>query len=140
MVLGVLPDPGVTVVDVGGGDVLVHHLRHHHKPLGQEVSLSKKGSTCTKHLSFEVWHTAVLFLYQQQITSFFYDQNAYPESVFCTSVCEVYHQLKRFVVERFQSQQHMIDQEIPINLSHPTMTKKTEMTISQIQIKTIKNK
>lgn len=51
----------------------------------------------------------------------FYDQNAYPESVFCTCVCEVYHQLKWFVVERFQSQQHMVDQEIPINLSHPTM-------------------
>lgn len=46
MVLGVLPDPGVTVVYVGGGDVLVHHLRHHHKPFGQEVSLSKEGSTC----------------------------------------------------------------------------------------------
>lgn len=54
----------------------------------------------------------------------FYDQNAYPESVFCTSVCEVYHQLKRFVIERFQSQQHMVDQEISINLSHPTMRKK----------------
>lgn len=47
VVLGVLPDPGVTVVYVGGGDVLVHHLRHHHKPFGQEVSLSKEGSTCT---------------------------------------------------------------------------------------------
>ena len=39
MVLGVLSNPGVAVVDVGGHDVLVHNLRHHHKPLGQEVSL-----------------------------------------------------------------------------------------------------
>ena len=37
--LGVLADPGVAVVDVRGHDVLVHHLRHHNKPLGQEVRL-----------------------------------------------------------------------------------------------------
>ena len=41
MVLGVLADPGVTVVDVGLGDVLVDDLRHHDKPLRQEVSLPK---------------------------------------------------------------------------------------------------
>ena len=39
MVLGVLSNPGVAVVYVGGHDVLVHNLWHHHKPLGQEVSL-----------------------------------------------------------------------------------------------------
>ena len=39
VVFGVLPHPGVTVVDVGGGDILVNYLWHHHKPLGQEVSL-----------------------------------------------------------------------------------------------------
>ena len=39
MVLGVLSNPGVTIVDVGGHDVLVDVLWHDHKPLGQEVSL-----------------------------------------------------------------------------------------------------
>ena len=33
MVLGILSDPGVTVVDVRLDDVLIHHLRHHYKPL-----------------------------------------------------------------------------------------------------------
>lgn len=39
MILGVLPDPGVAVVDVCLHYVLVDQLWHDNKPLGQEVSL-----------------------------------------------------------------------------------------------------
>ena len=54
MVLGVLSNPGVAVVDVGGHDVLVHDLGHHHKPLGQEVSLghtaNHRGTVGQQHI------------------------------------------------------------------------------------------
>jgi len=39
VVLGVLPDPRVTVVDVRLVDVLVDDLGHHNEPLRQEVRL-----------------------------------------------------------------------------------------------------
>ncbi len=39
MVLGVLPHPGVTVVDIDSCYVLVGKARKDHKPLGQEVGL-----------------------------------------------------------------------------------------------------
>lgn len=39
MVLGVLPHPGVAVVDVDGCDILVRKARKDHEPLGQKVGL-----------------------------------------------------------------------------------------------------
>lgn len=39
MVLGVLPHPGVAVVDIDSSYVLVCKARKDHKPLGQEVCL-----------------------------------------------------------------------------------------------------
>jgi len=41
MVLGVLANPRVAVIDVRLIDVLIDDLRHHHKPLRQEVRLLK---------------------------------------------------------------------------------------------------
>jgi hypothetical protein len=39
VILGVLPHPRVTVVDVGLQDVQVYDFRHNDKPFGEEVSL-----------------------------------------------------------------------------------------------------
>ena len=43
VVLSVLAHPRVTVVDVRLRDVLIDDLRHHHKPLRQEVSLPRSN-------------------------------------------------------------------------------------------------
>ena len=37
MVLGVLPHPRVTIIDVCLYNILVYHFGHDHKPLGEEV-------------------------------------------------------------------------------------------------------
>lgn len=39
MVLGVLSYPGVAVVDIHSGHILVSKARKYHKPLGQKVGL-----------------------------------------------------------------------------------------------------
>jgi hypothetical protein len=61
MVFGVLSDPRVAVVDIGRHDILVHNLRHHHEPLGQEVSLKCTKTNLNHNQTFQ--HT------QQQLES-----------------------------------------------------------------------
>lgn len=54
VVLGVLPHPGVAVVDVDGCDILVGKARKDYEPLGQEVGLEAIAGShmCQVHYYF----------------------------------------------------------------------------------------
>ena len=51
----------------------------------------------------------------------------YPEPVLGTGMGEVDTQLKGFVVEGFQCEQHVVDQQVPVDLPHPAQHRLTNV-------------
>lgn len=78
MVFGVLPHPGVTVVDVDGCYVIIGEPRKDNKPLGEEIGL---------------------------------------EAIAGAGMGQVHHYLVRFGIVGLEGEQHMVDEQVSINLA-----------------------
>lgn len=66
MILGVLPDPGVTVIDIDCRDVVISKARKNNKPLGEKVRFKAiaRPSMCKVHYNF-IW-LCIIWLQGQQ--------------------------------------------------------------------------